>query len=95
VTLLSISTNFAMSEVHLKQSTSIFHTLTHLRMIVMSLTWTRHITRQENYWLKNLTSCSMTNFGCSSGIQWPESGTVIPVTLAAKFCVDDNAKLPG
>jgi hypothetical protein len=48
--------------------------------------------RNKNYWLNNFASCSMTNFGCSSGIQCPESGTVMPVTFAAKACVEVNAK---
>jgi hypothetical protein len=53
------------------------------------------IARQKNYWLKNFASCPITNFGCSFGIQCPESGTVISVTFVAKCRVDDNAKLPG
>jgi hypothetical protein len=37
----------------------------------------------------------MTNPGCSSGIQCPESGTVMPVTFAAKAWVEFSAKFPG
>jgi hypothetical protein len=36
----------------------------------------------------------MTNCGCSSGIQCPESGTVMPVTFAANGCVELSPKLP-
>src|SRR5215204_2562577 len=48
-----------------------------------------------SYSLKNFASCSMTNCGCSSGIQCPESGTVMPVTFAANACVEFSARFPG
>src|SRR5215204_4293856 len=48
-----------------------------------------------SYSLKNFASCSMTNCGCSSGIQCPESGTVMPVTFAANACVEFSVIFPG
>ncbi|MDW3679746.1 MAG: hypothetical protein QOA14_09295 [Nitrososphaeraceae archaeon] len=44
---------------------------------------------------KNFNNCSTTNFGCSSGIQCPDSGTVTPFTFVASDCKELNAKLPG
>jgi hypothetical protein len=44
---------------------------------------------------KKLITCCITKSGCSSGIQCPESGTVTPVTFAAKACVAFNVVLPG
>jgi hypothetical protein len=48
-----------------------------------------------SYSLKNFASCSMTNCGCSSGIQCPESGTVMPVTFAANACVEFSVRFTG
>jgi hypothetical protein len=45
--------------------------------------------------LKNLNGLSVRNFGCSSGIQCPESGITVPLTFSPSGFIESNTGLPG